>query len=78
VRTYAIVGSEFDARLAAIEEAPKGGSITVPPLSLARSHWFFGDDFTIPEKRAGVARQFGLAAIALDVHRAATPAVDDP
>jgi hypothetical protein len=78
VHSYAVAGPEFAVRLATIEHAPKGASITVAPYSIRRSHWFYGDDFLIPEKRAGVAAQYGLAAIALDAQRVATPAPDEP
>jgi hypothetical protein len=77
VFTYATVGPEFRARLAALEHAPKGASLTLPPYSFGRSHWFYGDDFTIPGKRAMVATQYGVAAISLDSHRTAT-AVEEP
>lgn len=74
---YATVGPEFKARLAALEHAPKGSSLTLTPYSLGRSHWFYGDDFTIAGKRALVAGQYGLSAISLDGHRVTT-AVEDP
>jgi len=63
--TYAIVGPEAAQRLVNLEHAPKGSDIHVPPLSLAKSRWFLGDDFAVASQRARVAADFGLAAIEL-------------
>ena len=77
VTTYHTAGGEFADRMAAIEHAPQGSRLAVPPLSVGKSRWFYGDDFAIASKREAVAAQFGLAAIDL-TQRVAMPLPDEP
>ena len=65
VWTYAIVGPEAARRLVALEHAPKGSALQIPPLSLARSRWFLGDDLAVDTQRRRLAADFGLTTIEL-------------
>ncbi|MGE5185316.1 MAG: DUF6056 family protein [Acidobacteriota bacterium] len=77
VSTYHRAGREFAERMAALEHAAPNGKLVVPPLSVGKSRWFYGDDFALPSKRAAVAAQYGLASIEL-TQRVATPGPDEP
>jgi hypothetical protein len=77
VSAYYVVGREFDDRLAAISATPANGTVTVAPFSVAKSKWFYGDDFLIPSKRASVSDLYGLHAIEL-TQGVATPSTDEP
>jgi hypothetical protein len=76
VASYAVVGPEFEARLAALEHAAPSSKLEVPPLSVGKSRWFYGDDFALQSKRESVAQLYGLAAIELTQRVATVP--DEP
>lgn len=78
VHVYRIVGAEYAARIAALEHAPRGSTVTVPAYTVRMSRWFLGDDFTVASHRQAIAAQYGLGAIRLTGQRDAPPASDDP
>ncbi len=77
VASYHRVGAEFADRMAALEHAAPNTKLVVPPLSVGKSRWFYGDDFELASKREAVAAQYGLASIEL-AQRVATPGPDEP
>jgi hypothetical protein len=63
---------EFRDRMATIENAAPGSTVTVPMYSQKRSRWILGDDFSTAWLRANLAAEFNLAAI--ELRENATPA----
>lgn len=63
VSAYHVAGREFAARIAAIEAAPAGSTVTVEPYSQERTRYVLGDDFATAHRRARIAQAYGLAAI---------------
>jgi hypothetical protein len=55
LKTYSVVGPEFQKRSHAIEDAAPHANVIVPPYTLPRSRWFLGEDFGSDGLRFGIA-----------------------
>ena len=66
VPLYHRVSRESDARIAALEHAPRGSVFTADAFDqIDPSWWFLGDDFRDVRKREMVRTYFGLSAVVL-------------
>jgi hypothetical protein len=63
--TYRVLGDRFAARLAALLAAPPGSRVTLPRLTIGRTHWTLRDDLEEADRRELLARQAGLAGVDL-------------
>jgi hypothetical protein len=77
ISAYHTAGTEFSARMTAIEHAAPGSVVTVPPYSQKRSRYVLSDDFRAETSRGIVAVELGLAGIELSQRDETTPPADD-
>lgn len=63
--TYRTLGDHFAARLSALVAAPPGSRVTLPRLTIGRTHWTLRDDLEEADRRDLLAQQAGLGGVEL-------------